>query len=213
MADTFSYHNFSWKGDPRWANASNWTIRAPAVVLVLFFLSVAEVAFGSTWLVQMNHITVPKIIQTLLIPGLSFFNTLPSLHAHLLIRRNPPKLAIWFSSSFVIMMLLSPVLMLASCINSPSAGPALRQAECYAGTPGTGGDSGVAKSIWALMVASSLLSALGYAVHLAMAIKVYRVEKWKKDQGVVEPVDPDEEERRKARARELWVQMTNREGL
>ena len=49
MADTFSYHNFSWKGDPRWAKASSWTIHAPVVVLVLFFLSVAEVAFGSTW--------------------------------------------------------------------------------------------------------------------------------------------------------------------
>lgn len=57
------------------------------------------------------------------------------------------------------------------------------------------------------------MSAVGYAVHLAMAIKVHRVEKWKKDQGMVEAVDPDEEERRKAKARELWIQMTNREGL
>jgi len=46
-----------------------------------------------------------------------------------------------------------------------------------------------------------------------MALKVHRVEKWKKDQGMVEAVDPDEEERRKAKARELWIQMTNREGL
>ena len=110
-------------------------------------------------------------------------------------------------------MLLSPILMLASCVNSPSVGPALRQAECYAGTPGPGGDSGVAKPIWALMVACSLLSGVGYWLHLAMAIKVYRVEKWKKDQGIVEAVDPDEEERRKAKARELWIKMTNREGL
>lgn len=155
----------------------------------------------------------PKIIQTLIIPGLSFFNTLPSLHAHLLLRRNPPLLAIWFSSSFVIMMLISAVVMLGSCINNPSAGPALRQAECYAGTPGEGGDSGVAKSIWALIVTCNLLSAVGYAIHLAMAIKVHRVEKWKKSQGIVEPVDPEEEERRKAKARELWIKMTSREGL
>ena len=155
----------------------------------------------------------PKIIQTLIIPGLSFFNTLPSLHAHLLIRRNPPLLAIWFSSSFVIMMLISPILMLGSCVNNPSAGLALRQAECYAGTPGPGGDSGVAKSIWALMVTFSLFSALGYGLHLAMAVKVYRVEKWKKAQGIVEAVDPEEEERRKAKARELWIKMANREGL
>ena len=111
------------------------------------------------------------------------------------------------------MMLISAVVMLGSCINNPSAGPALRQAECYAGTPGEGGDSGVAKSIWALIVTCNLLSAVGYAIHLAMAIKVHRVEKWKKSQGIVEPVDPEEEERRKAKARELWIKMTSREGL
>ena len=103
--------------------------------------------------------------------------------------------------------------MLGSCVNSPSAGPALRQAECYAGTPGEGGDSGVNKTVWALMITFSLLSAIGYAIHLAMAIKVYKVEKWKQAQGIVEAVDPEEEERRKAKARELWIKMTNREGL
>lgn len=57
MSSTFDFHNFSWKGDPRWEKAG-WTVYAPAVVFVLFWLSIAEVALGSTWLVQMNHITV-----------------------------------------------------------------------------------------------------------------------------------------------------------
>ena len=103
--------------------------------------------------------------------------------------------------------------MLGSCVNSPSASAALRQAECYKGTPGTGGDSGVSKPIWALMVVCSIFSAIGYAVHLAMALKVQKVEKWKKDSGIVEAVDPEEEEARRAKARELWIKMTNREGL
>lgn len=58
MADTFSYHNFSWKGDPRWAGASNFTLRAPVVVLILFIFSIAGVSLGSTWLTQLNNITV-----------------------------------------------------------------------------------------------------------------------------------------------------------
>lgn len=111
------------------------------------------------------------------------------------------------------MMLLSPLLMLASCVNSPTASPALRQAECYAGTPGSGGDSGVSESIWALMVVCSLFSAVGYAVHVVMAVKVLRVMNWKKAEGIEDIVDPEEEEKRKAKARELWVKMTNMEGL
>jgi len=154
----------------------------------------------------------PKILQTIFIPGLSFFNTLPSLHAHLLLRRNPPKLAIWFGSCFIIMMLLSPILMLGSCVNSPSATPSLRQAECYKGTPGVGGDSGVTKAIWVLMVLGQFLSAIGYAVHVAMAALVNKDLKHREREGVVEPVDP-EEERRKAKARELWTKMVSIEGL
>ena len=111
------------------------------------------------------------------------------------------------------MMLLSPIIMLASCVNSRSASPSLRQAECYRGTPGPGGNSGAAKPIWGLMVATSLLSGIFYIVHLAMAVRVHRFLKWKRDQGIEEAVDPEEEEKRKARARELWVQMTRMDAL
>jgi len=58
LGGTFTYHGFSWQGDPRWARCSNFTRRAPIVVFVLFILSVALVAFGSTWLTQMNDLTV-----------------------------------------------------------------------------------------------------------------------------------------------------------
>ena len=236
LSDTFSFHDFSWRGDPRWADSHKLIVYAPWVVFVLFILSIAEIAFGSTWLVQLNHITLydcpiktsveeidwqklmliyssPKIIQTLLIPGLSFFNTLPSLHAHLLLRRNPPLLAIWFSSIFTVMMAISPILMLASCVNSPSAGPALRQAECYRGTPGKGGDSGVHLSIWALYVATTLLSAFLYAVHLGMAVYVRRNLKAKAASGADDAIDLEEEERRRAKARELWKKAVSMEGL
>lgn len=155
----------------------------------------------------------PKIIQTLLIPGLSFFNTLPSLHAHLLLRQNPPKLAMWFGASFVIMMLVSPILMLGSCIHSPTAGPALRQAECYQGTPGPGGDSGVSLPVWALLVTCELISAVGYGIHFAMAYRVRSVEMQRKRDGIVDAVDPAVEEARKQKARDLWVKMTKMEGL
>lgn len=63
-------------------------------------------------------------------------------------------------------------------------------------------------SIWASMIAFSFLSAAGYAVHAAMAYRVYAHLRWKKVQGIVEAPDPEEEERKKQRAHELWVQMT-----
>jgi len=47
------------------------------------------------------------IIQTLLVPGCSFFNAIPSIHLHMLLRNNPPKLALWVSSTFVILYLTS----------------------------------------------------------------------------------------------------------
>lgn len=81
------------------------------------------------------------------------------------------------------------------------------QAECYAGMPGDGGDSGVQKPIWVWMVTRSSLSALRHAIHLAMAVKVHWLEKWKRSQGAIEAVDPEEEESRKAKARELWIKI------
>lgn len=59
----------------------------------------------------------------------------------------------------------------------------------------------------------SLLSAVLYACHAGMAAYVRKVIKRKKDAGIVEAIDPAQEEARAQRARELWVKMTSREGL
>ena len=56
-------------------------------------------------------------------------------------------------------------------------------------------------------------SVAGYAVHGTMAWKVGSVLKAKRESGEVELVDPDEEERRRQRARDLWKQNYRMEGL
>lgn len=103
--------------------------------------------------------------------------------------------------------------MLGSCVNSPKATSGLRQAECYRGTPGKGGDSGGTFSIWILVIVFSFVSAMGYAVHAFMAWKVHKHLQWKQEMGVEEVVDPEEQERRKKKAHDLWVKMTSIEGL
>lgn len=153
------------------------------------------------------------IIQTLLIPGCSFFNTVPSLHLHMLLRNNPPRMAMIFSAIFATLYITSAILSLAVCEGSGSGIPGgLRRAECPQGTPG-GPVKGVKKGVWDVMVAFQFLSFLGYVVHGTMAWKVYSVEKGKKDRGEVEAVDPDEEEKRRVLARELWAKNYRMEGL
>lgn len=154
----------------------------------------------------------PKIIQTLLIPGCSFFNAIPSLHLHLLLRGNPPILAIWCSSSFAIVYLVSSIVFLASCTTSTSTSHALRQAECARGTS-DGLNYGVSKSVWGAMVATSLLSAVLYACHAGMAVYVRKTIQRNKESGIVEAVDPAQEEARAQKARDLWVKMTSQQGL
>lgn len=67
--------------------------------------------------------------------------------------------------------------------------------------------------VWVTMVFFSFVSAVGYALHAGMAWMVRRRLAWKEREGVLEIVDPDEEEARKAKARELWIRMTRVEGL
>ncbi|KAI4242321.1 MAG: hypothetical protein L6R40_004050 [Gallowayella cf. fulva] len=212
MLDTFSYHNFSWQGDMRWYKASKYTRYAPVVVVVLMFLSIAEIAFGSVWIANLGDtMTVPKIIQTLLIPGCSFFNVIPSLHLHLLLRINPPTLALCFSSIFSFVYLFSTLLMLASC--GPSAKGVLRplrRSECYLGIEGGPTRYGVTKGIWAAFQACNLLSAILYAYHAALAYYVLRGINQRKAAGIVEVEDPEVIAERRAKAREEWVRMTKR---
>ncbi|KAL9064043.1 MAG: hypothetical protein Q9161_009126 [Pseudevernia consocians] len=212
---TLSFHNFSWKGDPKWWNASSWTRYGPIVVCVIFAIAIVQLVCGSIWIVQLgNNLTVPMIIQTLLIPGCSFFNAIPSIHLHMLLRNNPPKMAIWFSSIFVILYLCSAILSLAACAgSSPSGIPhGLRHAECPQGTPG-GLEHGVSKAVWGTMVAFQFLSVVGYGIHGGMAYKVHRVLKGRRDRGEVEALDPEQEEARKQKARVLWERSYRMEGL
>ena len=153
----------------------------------------------------------PKIIQTLLIPGCSFFNAIPSIHLHLLLRNNPPALAICFSSIFAIVYFVDSVLMLSSC--SASAPLALRRTECPAGTPGLSATGSVSRGIWAAMGATGLVSAVGYSLHAGMAFYVRSVLNYRKAQGLEEAVDPDEQEAERQKARELWIKMANRDIL
>ncbi len=153
------------------------------------------------------------IIQTLLLPGCSFFNTIPSIHLHMLLRNNPPRMAMWFSFISVFLYLASVLLSLAACEGSASSVPGgLRRAECPQGTPG-GPVHGVSKGVWDVMLAFQFFSIAGYALHGAMAWKVHRVLRLRKERGEVEAVDPDEEEKRRQKARDLWTQNYRMTGL
>lgn len=151
----------------------------------------------------------PKIIQTLLIPGCSFFNAIPSLHLHLLLRINPPTLALYFSSIFSFVYLFSTVLMLASCGPDRSKVPgALRRSECYVGIKGGPQDYGITKGVWIAFQVCNLLSAIAYAYHAGLAYYVLRGINRRKAAGEIEVEDPDVVAARRAKAREEWIKMT-----
>ena len=132
----------------------------------------------------------------------------------MLLRNNPPRMAIWFSSTFVLLYLCSALLSLAACAgSSPSAiPPGLRRAECPQGTPG-GPARGVGKGVWDTMVAFQFLSVVAYGLHGAMAWKVQRVLRGRRERGEVEALDPEQEEARKQKARDLWQKNYRMEGL
>lgn len=63
------------------------------------------------------------------------------------------------------------------------------------------------------MVAFQILSVVAYAIHGSMAYKVHRVLKGRRDRGEVEALDPEQEEARKQKARDLWTRNYQMEGL
>lgn len=67
--------------------------------------------------------------------------------------------------------------------------------------------------VWDAMLAFQFFSIAGYLLHGLMAWKVYRVVKGRKERGEVEAVDPDEEERRRQKARVLWAHNYRMTGL
>lgn len=146
------------------------------------------------------------VFQTLLLPGIAFFNAPTSLHLHLLTRRNPPGLALTFSSILAICFLLNSLLWLVSCTSNISTTQAFLDVECPKGLRGV--IDGPSRPIWDLMVAFGLLSASLYACHAAMAFYVMRDRK-RKGPEVIEHIELNSAEAQVARDR--WAQI-QREG-
>ena len=153
------------------------------------------------------------MIQTLIVPGLSFFNAIPSAHLHILARSNVPKLAICFSVPLSIIYLASAIVYLASgcfsnnALNDPDHHrqvSELRKNECP--TVST-------QTTWDVMVALQLLSGILYGVHAAMAAKVHLYHKKKAhaiaDGTLVEEVDLEAKARREQEARDRWQRIVD----
>ena len=112
------------------------------------------------------HESSAQVIQPLIVPGLSFFNAIPSLHLHVLARVNPPRLALWFSTTMSVLMFISSIFFLGACVGNNGHGPVQRN-ECPSGTGGN-------QTVWDVMVALQFVSAVLYAIMSAMAWRVKR---------------------------------------
>lgn len=223
----FDFRDASIYGDPKWTQHSPHFGRyAPPVVISLAVLCIIEVVLGVVWITGISSLgggwgalTFTQVIQPLVVPALSVFNTIPSLHLHVLARSNPPLLAIIFSTFFAVVYFGSAIVFLPPCVsgnavaNSSSFGagnggngqgqtthiPGYQKTECPAGSH---------RGVWAAMVALQLLSSIGYAVHAAMA---WRVDKGLKEHrkalasgDIVELVDEETKREREEEARRRW---------
>jgi len=211
------------QGDPRWANASPFASYAPVVVLSLLFLSIIQIILGAIWMSKLDNLNFPLILQPLVVPCLSFFNTVPSAQLHLYSRANSPMTALVLSTILCLLYLVSALLNLAVCSPSTASIPSL----CAAGTvhkknapPGTKDESGpkISSAYWDATVALWLLSAVGYGIAVAMAgtvrVRIKGRERDGRRQGKsrqivaaeveLEGMTPEEVERRNAKAREKW---------
>ncbi|KAG9774442.1 hypothetical protein KCU88_g5433, partial [Aureobasidium melanogenum] len=163
----------------------------PDVLTYYAFRTEKEIVFVET----------AQVIQPLIVPGLCFFNTIPSLHLHVLARVNPPRLALWFSATLSALLFVSALVFIGSCAGRSGNNNkgSLQRDECPAGTGGKAG-------IWDAMVALQLVSAVMYAAMAVMAWKVKSVLE-ARDQRIaagVELVSQEEKERRESEARERW---------
>jgi len=193
----------SFKGDRRWARTSKWTGYAPWCVVAITILSMIEIAVGATWIASLKtELNFAQVIQPLIVPGLSFFNAIPSLHLHVMARANSPTLAIWFSTTLSVIMFASAIIFLAACVGNNSHG-SMQRNECPAATGGL-------SSVWDVMVALQFVSAVLYAVVVAMAWRVKRAlaDKDERIARGLEMVTQEEKERRESEARERWRYLT-----
>jgi hypothetical protein len=137
------------------------------------------------------------------VPGISFFNAIPSLHLHVLARINPPRLAIWFSTSISICYFISGIIYLASCVGRDSFTGSLQRNECPEGAKGNA-------KVWDAMVALLMISGVLYLLHAAMAwtVKNALEDQDRRIEAGVEMVSQEEIERRHSEARERWKHIS-----
>lgn len=174
--------------------------------------------------------TSPLILQPLVLPCLSFFNTVPSAQLHLYSRANSPLTALCLSIILCLLYLASALLNLAVCTPSTSTLPAL----CAAGTvykssspsssqrkKDTSGPH-ISPGYWDVTIALWLLSAVGYGIAVCMAATVHfrmrkRVaagERMGKNRAVVaaevemEGMTAEQVEERNRKARERWAKLS-----
>lgn len=204
----FDFKDASLKGDRRWSSASRLTAYAPPLVLLLAILAITQIILGVIFIISIqstsSNLTFAQVVQPLIVPGLSFFNTIPSLHLHVLARSNNPLLAMVFSSIMAALYLASAVVFLPPCAGAD----AFTTLRGYGGTEcPVGSDRGV----WAGMVALQFASALGYALHFAMAWKVRgvvkRQERMEREGIVMVVVDEEEKAKREEEARRRWREI------
>ena len=166
------------------------------------------------------------ILQPLVLPCLSFFNTVPSGHLHLYTRHNNPRLALPFSSIMSILYFASAVVALAAC--SGSSNIYSLRGECPAPRSGSSSTSSnlssgngpdISQGFWNAAVALWLLSFVGYTLVCVMAVKVMALlrqrEHAARQAGVsvgtaeMQSLDPDERARREQKARERWQRIVD----
>lgn len=144
-----------------------------------------------------------QVIQPLVVPGISFFNAIPSLHLHVFARVNPPRLAVWFSTSLALCFFISAIFFLGSCVGNDSTTGQISRNECPAGAQGN-------QQVWDAMVTLQMLSGVLYSLHAAMGLtvdKALRNQERRIEQGI-EMVSEEEKERRHSMARERWKHLS-----
>jgi hypothetical protein len=110
------------------------------------------------------------MLQPVILPSLSFFNAIPSAQLHIIARSNKPMMVICFSSPMALLYLASAIVSLVSCSTGTES---FQRTEC----PVNYDFGGPSQPLWNAVVALWLCSAVGYALHVAMAWKVRRVLK------------------------------------
>ncbi|KAF2497799.1 hypothetical protein BU16DRAFT_525397 [Lophium mytilinum] len=176
---------------------------------------------------NLKSLNFPLILQPLIVPCLSFFNTVPSAQLHLYSRANSPMTAFCLSTILCLFYLVAALINLAVCSPATASLPAL----CPAGTihkkgapPGTRDNSGphISEGYWDATVALWLISAVGYGIAAGMAFTVRLRMKGREREGrkvgktrqvvqaevELEGLSAEEVERRNEKARERWQKLS-----